>query len=60
MRNKYKGVCYRCGKIVEVGEGFFERHNKSWRVQHIECANKHKTENKENICKTYDVQNAEQ
>lgn len=38
MRNKYKGVCYRCGKIVEPGQGHFERHKGGWRVQHVRCA----------------------
>ena len=27
MRNKYKGICYYCGKTVEVGDGHFERHD---------------------------------
>ena len=40
MRNKYPGVCYKCGKRVEVGEGHFERHQGKWRVQHKEEAMK--------------------
>jgi len=27
MRNKYKGTCYRCNKLVDVGEGHFEMHS---------------------------------
>lgn len=38
MRNKYPGICYRCGKPVEKGAGHFERHKGRWRVQHAECA----------------------
>lgn len=41
MRNKYKGVCYKCGKTVDVGEGHFERNGKGgWRVQHWHHARK--------------------
>ena len=38
MRNKYPGTCYRCHKRVEKGQGHFERHEGSWRVQHATCA----------------------
>jgi len=38
MRNKYPGICYRCGKPVAAGKGHFERHNRGWRVQHADCA----------------------
>ena len=38
MRNKYPGICYRCGKIVNTNEGHFERYKGSWRVQHAKCA----------------------
>ena len=42
MRNRYPGVCYRCGKTVEKGEGHFEKVRGSWptkwRTQHAECA----------------------
>ena len=38
MRNKFPGTCYRCGKHVAKGEGNFERHKGSWRLQHAECA----------------------
>jgi len=41
MRNKYKGICYKCGKEVAVGAGHFERDGKGgWRVQHVEHAKK--------------------
>ncbi len=46
MRNKYKDICYRCHKIVEVGQGHFERHNGHWRTQHAECAVKHRESQK--------------
>jgi len=42
MRNKYKGICYRCGKEVEPGKGHFERKDGTWRVQHAECAIKYR------------------
>ena len=41
MRNKYPGICYRCGKRVEAGKGHFEKiigEKNGWRVQHAECA----------------------
>ncbi len=44
MRNKYPGVCYRCGRTVEKGAGHFERHKGGWRTQHAECAIKHREE----------------
>lgn len=40
-RNKYPGICYRCGKRVEVGDGHFEKimgQTKGFRVQHAKCA----------------------
>ncbi len=33
-RNKFKGTCYKCGLLVDVGTGHFERHNGTWRTQH--------------------------
>lgn len=44
MRNRYPGTCYRCGERVEKGAGHFERHKGGWRVQHAECAIKHRDE----------------
>lgn len=41
-RNKYPGLCYRCGARVEIGEGHFERHNGGWRLQHAACAIRHR------------------
>lgn len=38
MRNRYPGICYRCGDLVEVGAGHFERYHGTWRTQHAECA----------------------
>jgi hypothetical protein len=38
MRNKYKGICYKCNKIVEVNKGYFERDKGKWRVQCFSCA----------------------
>jgi hypothetical protein len=29
VRNKFKGVCYRCGKVVEAGDGHFEKLDRS-------------------------------
>ncbi len=37
MRNRYPGTCYKCGKYVDVGFGFFERYHGSWRVQCVKC-----------------------
>lgn len=44
MRNMYPGTCYKCGRHVSTGYGFFERCNylknghRKWRVQCVECA----------------------
>ena len=43
MRNKYPGICYRCGKMVAKGDGHFERipgarRGQRWRTQHAQCA----------------------
>lgn len=38
MRNKFGGICYRCGAYCEKGKGHFERHQGKFRVQHAECA----------------------
>lgn len=49
MRNKYKGICYRCGKVVEPRQGHFEKIQgtaNQWRVQHAECCLEHR-KNKE-------------
>lgn len=42
MRNKYPGVCYKCGCYVPVGYGFFELNHGQfvggkWRVQCVKC-----------------------
>lgn len=42
MRNKFPGICYRCGFNVAAGEGHFERAKNGWRVQHAECAITHR------------------
>ena len=38
MRNKYAGKCYRCGEMVNPGDGHFERRPGGWRTQHASCA----------------------
>jgi hypothetical protein len=38
MRNRFRGVCYRCGGIVEPGAGHFERQAGRWLTQHAACA----------------------
>ena len=45
MRNKYPGICYRCGKMVEPGDGHFERYGKGWRIQHAKCTIKYRGTN---------------
>ena len=55
MRNRYPGTCYRCGKTVLAGQGYFERFDRNnkagwtdaekrsrWRVQHVACAKIHR------------------
>lgn len=57
MRNKYPGICYRCGEPVAVGEGHFEENlhklvgskqlfpvldGPKWITQHAECAIKYR------------------
>lgn len=53
-RNLYPGYCYKCGKYVEPGLGYFERTKKrtggsKWRVQCYECCNGCKPDKNENI-----------
>ena len=47
MRNKHPGTCYRCGGVVDVGDGHFEKvrpdtpeaqRGQKWRLQHASCA----------------------
>lgn len=42
MRNRYAGICYRCGKIVAPRDGHFERFRGGWRTQHASCAIEHR------------------
>lgn len=46
MRNRYKGICYYCGKVVEPKQGHFERDYKSrtWRTIHADCVFKQRRE----------------
>lgn len=53
-RNKYAGICYRCGKPCAAGEGHFERvtnvqakkwnapRPEKWLIQHAACAIKYR------------------
>ncbi len=47
-RNKYGGTCYRCNKYVAPQAGHFERYKGGWRVQHVECAIKHREDKYKN------------
>lgn len=53
MRNRFPGVCYRCGKVVAKGEGHFQiqrngkRKPPSWHVQHADCCLKFREAEKE-------------
>lgn len=45
MRNMFPGYCYKCGRYVPTGYGFFEKVPRKlragrakWRVQCVECA----------------------
>lgn len=42
MRNRYPGICYRCGEQVAAGDGHFERFRGGWRTQHATCAIEHR------------------
>lgn len=44
MRNRYPGVCYRCGKPVAVGDGHFHKYKGKWVTHHAECAIKARKE----------------
>lgn len=44
MRNKYPGVCYKCGEKVEVGAGHFERSGGGWKTIHVNCVFKQRDE----------------
>lgn len=50
MRNRFPGICYRCGKRCEANDGHFERQKwrpryeprarprSVWLIQHARCA----------------------
>lgn len=41
MRNRFPGICYKCGKEVKKGAGHFERAKppwRGWKTIHAECA----------------------
>jgi len=45
MRNKYKGKCFKCGKDVPAGHGFFQLAirkygGKEWLVRCVGCVGK--------------------
>ena len=42
MRNRHPAICYRCGKMVNTGQGHFERWYGVWRTQHASCAIKYR------------------
>ena len=54
MSNRYAGICYRCGGVVNPGRGVFERTSCSherkwpgkivpkWLTQHHSCAKKYR------------------
>lgn len=46
MRNKYAGICYYCGLLVDKGKGHFEKTNGliKWRTIHAECCLKQREE----------------
>jgi hypothetical protein len=52
MRNRYPGFCYRCGRHVAPGQGFFEKihpenrlpNGPKWRVQCLDCCATHRRE----------------
>jgi hypothetical protein len=51
MRNKYPGICYRCGLYCGKNEGHFERYTnehgvRAFRVQHAQCAIKFRSNGK--------------
>ena len=47
MRNKYPGICYKCGKYVAKNEGHFERQHGQWLVIHVECVFQQRAEKKQ-------------
>lgn len=57
-RNLYAGYCYKCGKYVPVGLGYFERikgkartDKPKWRVQCMKCCNGREPDENESIVK---------
>lgn len=57
-QNSYTGICYRCGAVVEKGQGFIEKvgfdqwkkwkvnFSTKWLVQHHACANLYRGTNR--------------
>ena len=48
MRNRFPGICYRCGREVKTGQGHFERvkGDRKWLLQHAACAIKYRGKGK--------------
>lgn len=40
MRNKYPGVCFRCGSAVPAGKGHFQREKGRWLIRCLPCVGK--------------------
>ena len=36
-KNKYGGICRKCGRTILPGEGNLERRNKIWGIWHNDC-----------------------
>lgn len=47
MRNKYPGICYKCGQTVLAGDGHFERKARGWIVIHAKCVFEQRAEKAE-------------
>lgn len=54
MRNKYRGICYHCGQMVEIGLGHFERYRGGWRTIHANCVFQQRKEKEEH---THEIRN---
>lgn len=64
MRNRYPGICYRCGKVVKKGDGHFEKDSNpdnpdKWRTIHAACVFEQREEKAKKLKQQYEKKEKE-